>query len=89
MRRHLRTSSSVASNAQLVRFFKQHLLLHQLLAHLLLKKLHDHGIAGVLRIALLQLVLGDLLHLRLADAVAGGKNAAVPVRINHRVGVGR
>ena len=49
-------------NAQLARLLQQHLLLHQLLAHLLLKKLHDHRIVGILRIALLQLLPRNLLH---------------------------
>ena len=76
-------------HAELVRFLQKHLLLHQLLAHLLLKVLHDHRIAGVLRAALAQLALRNLLHVRLADGVAGRQNLAVPVRIHHREGIGR
>ena len=34
-----------------------------------------------MRIALAELVFSDLLYARLADRVAGGKNAAIPVRI--------
>jgi len=76
-------------DSQLVRLVEHHLLLHQLLAHLLLKHLHDHWVAGVLRIALPQLVLGDLLHVCLADGVARRQDAAIPVRIDNGVRVGR
>ena len=68
---------------------KKHLLLHQLLAHLLLEILQQHWIVGVLRAALAQLVLRHLIHVRLGDGIARGEDAAVPVRVDDGVGVGR
>ena len=68
---------------------EKHLLLHQLLAHLLLKKLHQHGIVGVLRAALLQLVPRNLLHARLAHGIARRQDAAVPVGVDHGISVRR
>ena len=79
----------VGINAELVRLLQEHGLLHQLLADLLLVKLEHDGILGRLRALLAQPGLGDLLHARLLDLVAGGKDAAIPVRINDGVGVGR
>ena len=76
------------ADAQLVRLLQQHLLLHQLLADLLLKEVEDHRIVGILRAALLQLLAGNLLHPHLAHRVARGEEAAVPVGVDHGIGVG-
>ena len=74
-------------NAELLRLGQHHLLLNQLLAYLLLEQVHDHGIVGILRIALAHLRLRQLRHFLLADHFAGGEEAAVPVGIDHRKGV--
>jgi hypothetical protein len=52
---------------------QQNLLLHQLLAHLLLKEVENHRVVGVLRAALLQLLAGNLAPPSLADRVSRGQ----------------
>ena len=47
-------------DAQLFGLDQQNLLLHQLLANLLLEDAHDHRVVGVLRVAPLQLLAGEL-----------------------------
>jgi hypothetical protein len=77
-----------SADAQVVGLFQQHLLLHQLRANLLGKEVHDHRIVRILRIPLLNLLARHLLHPDLGYHVAGGDEAAVPVGIDHRIGVG-
>jgi len=77
------------ADAEFGGFLEQDLLLNQLLADLLLKEVEDHGIVSILRAALLELLAGNLLDANLADGVAGGEKAAVPVRVNDSKGVRR
>ncbi len=57
-------------DAQLLRLIQQDLLLDKLLADLRLDHVHDHRIAGVLRILLLHPLGGQLRNLLLADDLA-------------------
>jgi len=76
-------------DAELLRFSEQDALLDKLLANLLLKEVKNHGIVSILRVALLQLLAGNLLHALLAHRDVRGQELAVPVGVDDGIGVRR
>ena len=74
------------ADAELLGLRQQNLLLHQLLADALLEETQDHGVIRI--VLLLRHLPGALADRLLADRFARREEAAVPVGVDHGIGVG-